>query len=87
MRLTYIIIYLFFVFSNCYDENRVDSVVVNQRIQALIEAKTTQCGDRPPYPLFFTRDASPKEVETCETDMLNRACPFKTYPWSCVRIF
>lgn len=87
MRLIYLSIGFLLFFLTCYNENRVQSIEVNQRIQVLIEAKATQCGNRPSYPLFFTRDASPKEVENCENDMLARTCPFTTYPWSCVRIF
>ncbi len=72
---------------NCYSDNHIKGFELNQRIQALIEAKATQCGNRPAYPLFFTREASPAEVEKCETDMINKTCPFNSYPWSCVRIF
>lgn len=76
-----------FLLENCYDENRVKGGDVNQRIQVLIEAKATSCGNRPSYPLFFTRDASPSEVDLCEKEMINKKCPFNSYPWSCVRIF
>ncbi len=72
---------------NCYDNNRIDSWEIQKRILVLIEAKASQCGNRPSDPLFFTQDRPPGEVTRCELDILNARCPFKTYPWSCVRIF
>lgn len=73
--------------SQCYDNNRVDSWEIQKRISILIEAKASQCGNRPSEPLLFTNDRPPGEVSRCELDILNARCPFKTYPWSCVRIF
>ncbi len=72
---------------NCYDNNRIDSWEIQKRILVLIEAKASQCGNRPSDPLFFIHDRPPGEVNRCELDILNARCPFKTYPWSCVRIF
>ncbi len=75
-----------FLFS-CVDQNQIDSIDITKRIQPLIEAKANDCNSRPVVPLIFTREASPKEVEDCERDMLVVRCPFRSYPWSCVRIF
>ncbi len=80
-------ILLFVFLFNCYDNNRIDSWEIQKRILILIEAKASQCGNRPSDPLFFTQDRPPGEVTRCELDVLNARCPFKTYPWSCVRIF
>lgn len=80
-------IFILFLLFNCYDNNRIDSWEIQKRILVLIEAKASQCGNRPSDPLFFTQDRPPGEVTRCELDILNARCPFKTYPWSCVRIF
>lgn len=42
--------------SQCYDNNRVDSWEIQKRISILIEAKASQCGNRPSEPLLFTND-------------------------------
>jgi hypothetical protein len=78
--------YFFFVVG-CYDNNRVGSWEIQKRVGILIEAKASQCGNRPATPLFFKQDRPPSEVINCELDILNAKCPFITYPWSCVRIF
>ncbi len=83
MKLFFLILILF----NCYDNNRIDSWEIQKRVGTLIEAKATQCGNRPRVPLFFTQDRPPGEVERCELDIINIRCPFRSYPWSCVRIF
>lgn len=72
---------------NCYDNNRIDSWEIQKRVNILIEAKASQCGNRPVTPLFFTNDRPPGEVTNCEIDILSARCPFNSYPWSCVRIF
>jgi hypothetical protein len=72
---------------SCIDENRVDSWEITRRVQPIIELKSKQCNSRPIAPLFFTRDVNKDEVETCEREMLAARCPFRSYPWSCVRIF
>jgi hypothetical protein len=82
-----IILFLTVSINHCYDNNRVDSWEIQKRISILIEAKASQCGNRPSEPLLFTNDRPPGEVSRCELDILNARCPFKTYPWSCVRIF
>jgi hypothetical protein len=84
MRIFYLIIFCFF---SCYDKNRIDSWEIQKRVGILIEAKAVQCGNRPPVPLFFTLDKPPGEVERCELDVIGLRCPFRNYPWSCVRIF
>lgn len=71
----------------CVDQNQIDSISITKRIQPIIEAKAIDCDSRPIVPLIFTREASPKEVEDCERDLLASRCPFRSYPWSCVRIF
>lgn len=81
-----IILSFFFLFG-CYDNNRIDSWEIQKRIAILVEAKASQCGNRPVAPLLFTQDRPPGEVTNCEIDILNSKCPFKTYPWSCARIF
>ncbi|HMV44790.1 MAG TPA: hypothetical protein PK079_14775 [Leptospiraceae bacterium] len=72
---------------NCYDKNRIDSWEIQKRVALLIESKASQCGNRPKEPLLFINDRPPGEVNQCELDLVNARCPFKTYPWSCVRIF
>jgi hypothetical protein len=81
------IIFFFLLYLNCYDNNRIDSWEIQKRVLVVIEAKASQCGNRPRDPLFFTQDRPPGEVNRCELDILNARCPFKNYPWSCVRIF
>jgi hypothetical protein len=81
------IVLLCFWFSNCIDNNRIPAVEITKRIQPIIEAKSQECGNRPEVPLFFTQERPPGEVESCERDMLVIRCPFRSYPWSCVRIF
>lgn len=83
----YYIQILLITYISCYDNNRISSWEIQKRVQPLIEAKASDCQNRPVVPLFFTREASPDEVTKCESDMLAARCPFKTYPWSCVRIF
>jgi hypothetical protein len=83
-----VILFLFFILNFfCINNNRVDAWDISRRVGPLIEAKANQCGNRPIVPLFFTQDRNPDEVKACENDMLAQKCPFKNYPWSCIRIF
>ncbi|MBE7412746.1 MAG: hypothetical protein L6Q54_01985 [Leptospiraceae bacterium] len=82
-----LIFIILFSINCCYDNNRIQEYDINRRIQVLIEAKAKECNNRPSYPLFFTKERSPSEVEKCEVDMILKTCPFNSYPWSCVRIF
>lgn len=77
---------IFFIIS-CYNENRIEGWNIQKRVGPIIDAKAQQCGNRPAVPLFFTREATPNEVEQCELDIININCPFRSYPWSCIRIF
>ncbi len=88
-KLKFFTLYFFilFFFNKCIDNNRIPAWEITKRIQPIIEAKAEECKNRPPVPLFFTQDRPPNEVEACERDMLGIRCPFKAYPWSCVRIF
>ncbi|MDX1961354.1 MAG: hypothetical protein SFU98_22485 [Leptospiraceae bacterium] len=81
------ILYIILLSFSCLDENRIDSWEITKRVQPIIEAKAKQCNSRPIAPLFFTRDVNKDEVETCEKEMIAARCPFRSYPWSCLRIF
>lgn len=87
MAKTVNILLIFFFITNCYDKNRIDSWEIQKRVALLIESKASQCGNRPSDPLLFIHDRPPGEVNQCELDLVNARCPFKAYPWSCVRIF
>ncbi len=75
------------IYISCYDNNRISGWEIQKRVGTLIEAKASQCNNRPSVPLFFTREATPNEVEDCENAIIGINCPFKSYPWTCVRIF
>jgi hypothetical protein len=81
------ILILFFLLFNCYDKNRLDSWEIQKRINLMVEAKASECGNRPRDPLLFTQERPPGEVNDCVVAIASIRCPFRNYPWSCVRIF
>ncbi|WCL50402.1 hypothetical protein [Leptospira sp. GIMC2001] len=82
-----LICFHYFSSLSCINNDRLTSWEITTRIQPIIDFKADQCGSRPEIPLWFTAERPANEVEECERAMLAVSCPFRAYPWACLRIF
>lgn len=62
----------------------------NVNLGYAIAFKMSECGNYPSYPLYIAGgSAKPdkKDVQVCSLTIIQQKCPFKDYPYYCLKIF
>lgn len=62
----------------------------NVNLGYAIAFKMSECGNYPNYPLYIAggnAKPSKKDVQVCSLTILQQKCPFKDYPYYCLKIF
>ena len=62
----------------------------NVNLGYAIAIKASECGNYPSYPLYIAKgSAKPakKDVQVCALTVIQQKCPFKDYPYYCLKLF
>ena len=83
------LILILFLFSCDLPEPTTESED-NVNLGYAIAFKASECGNYPRYPLYIAGgNAKPtkKDVQACSLTIIQQACPFKDYPYYCLKLF
>jgi|JI8StandDraft_1071087.scaffolds.fasta_scaffold261605_2 hypothetical protein len=62
----------------------------NVNLGYAIAFKARECGNYPNYPLYIAKGSAmpaKKDVQVCSLTIIQQPCPFKDYPYYCLKLF